>query len=280
MKADAQKLLKENGRVVGVEAETTEGKKNIYASLVIAADGRHSVLREEAGLNIINYGVPIDVLWFKLSRQASDSKSAFGFFNEGKLVVLLNRNEYWQCGYIIVKGGFDMIRQKELGLFRREVATAIPFLKDRVEELADWEQIKLLNVAVDRLEKWYCDGLVCIGDAAHAMSPVGGVGINLALQDAVAAANILYPVLKEKQQPGIDVLEEIQKRREPPTKATQRLQLTIQNNFLNRRLNGAKNMPPPIMLRLFNRFKILRRIPARLIGMGMRVEHIYTPEVV
>jgi 2-polyprenyl-6-methoxyphenol hydroxylase-like FAD-dependent oxidoreductase len=134
-------------------------------------------------------------------------------------------------------------------------------------------------VAVDRLEKWYCEGLICIGDAAHAMSPVGGVGINLALQDAVATANILYPVLSENKNPGSDVLEQIQKRREPPTKSTQRLQLTIQNNFLSRRLNEDKNMPPPLMLRLFNRFRLLRRIPAQLIGIGMRAEHIQTPEI-
>ena len=279
LEADAQKLVREDGKVVGVEAETAEGTKTIYAKLVIAADGRRSLLREEAQLKVINYGVPIDVLWFKLSRQSADSKSAFGFFNGGKLMVLLNRNEYWQCGYVIPKGDFDSIRQKDLASFRQELAVAVPFLKERTEELTDWEQIKLLNVAVDRLEKWYCEGLVCIGDAAHAMSPVGGVGINLALQDAVAAANILYPVLKENKNPGTEALEQIQKRREPPTKSTQRLQLIIQNNFLSRRLNEDKNMPPPLMLRLFNRFKILRRIPARLIGIGMRAEHIQTPEI-
>ena len=279
LEADAQKLVRKDGRVVGVEAETAAGKNTIYAKLVIAADGRHSVLREEAQLKVINYGVPIDVLWFKLSRQSTDSKSAFGFFNAGKLMVLLNRNEYWQCGYVIPKGGFDAIRQKDLASFRQELSVAVPFLKERTEELLDWDQIKLLNVAVDRLEKWYCEGLICIGDAAHAMSPVGGVGINLALQDAVAAAYILYPVLRENKNPGTDVLEQIQKRREPPTKATQRLQLTIQNNFLSRRLNEDKNMPPPLMLRLFNRFKILRRIPARLIGIGMRPEHIQTTEI-
>lgn len=279
MEANAQKLLKENERVVGVEVETPGGRKNIFAKLVIACDGRTSVLRQEAKLKVIDYGVPIDVLWFKLSRQSTDSKAAFGFFNGGKLMVLLNRNEYWQCGYVIPKGGFASVRQKDLASFRAEISVAVPFLKERTEELIDWDQIKLLNVAVDRLEKWYCDGLICIGDAAHAMSPVGGVGINLALQDAVAAANILYPVLKEKISPGNDVLEQIQKRREPPTKSTQRLQLTIQNNFLSRRLKENRNMPPPLMLRLFNRFKILRRIPARLIGIGMRAEHIQTPGI-
>jgi 2-polyprenyl-6-methoxyphenol hydroxylase-like FAD-dependent oxidoreductase len=277
MQSNATDLLIENERVIGVQVETTGGIKNIYAKLVIAADGRHSILREKAGLKPISYGSPIDALWFRLSKDQNDPAQTGGFFNEGKFLVLIDRNEYWQCGYVISKGGFDRIKENGLQAFGEEISKAAPFLQSKTHELKDWDQVKLLTVIVDRLEKWWRDGFLCIGDAAHAMSPVGGVGINLALQDAVAAANILYKSLKQDQIPGGAILKKIQQRREFPTKFTQRMQLGIQNGIISRRLAGEKKLKAPFMLRLLNKSKWLRRIPARLIGIGVRPEHIHTP---
>jgi len=278
MEANATDLLIEAEKITGVKAITNEGPVEIYANLTVAADGRSSVLRERAGLKIISYGVPIDVLWFKLSKHPTDPAQSFGYSKFGSLVVLLDRRDYWQCGFVIAKGGFEEIRKKDLQSFGRTISDAVPFFKDRVQELKDWEQVKLLAVMVDHLEKWYRDGFLCIGDAAHAMSPVGGVGINLALQDAVAAANITWRPLKEKQHVEVSTLEKIQKRRAFPTRMTQRLQMGAQNGIIKRRLS-RKKQKPPLLMRVLNRFQWLRKFPAKAIGIGIRPEHIKTPAV-
>ena len=184
-----------NGRVTGVRAKTPQGPLEVRADLIVGADGRRSVVREKAGLEVIDLGAPIDVLWMRVSRDASDTNQTLGRFREGKILVTLDRGDYWQCAYVIPKGGFDAIQQKGLPAFRRDLETVAPFLAGRTAELKDWDDIKILSVAVDRLRKWSRAGLLCIGDSAHAMSPIGGVGINLAIQDAVAAANILWEPL-------------------------------------------------------------------------------------
>jgi len=278
METTVTDLLEENGKIIGVKVTTGNSVEEIRANLVIAADGRSSILREKAGMKIISYGVPIDVLWFRLSKTSTDHGQTLGYFRNGSLTVLLDRNDYWQCGFVIAKGGFAEIKQKGLRSFGERISEAVPFFKDRVEELKDWEQVKLLTVMVDHLEKWYRDGFLCIGDAAHAMSPVGGVGINLALQDAVATANIIWKPLKENRSVDLSTLQKVQKRRQFPTRMTQRLQLGLQNGVIKARLSGKKLKPPLLMIAL-NKFRWLRGIPAKLIGVGIRPEHIKTPDV-
>ena len=201
-KAEATDLIEENGIVVGVRVTTPQGQSEVRANLVVGADGRHSVIRARAGLPVVNLGAPMDVMWMRLSRRPSDAGQTFGYVDRGRLMVLLNREDYWQAAFVIPKGTADEIRQRGLSAFREEIAKLVPFLRDRVEELRDWKDISLLTVAVDRLTQWSRPGLLCIGDAAHAMSPIGGVGINLAIQDAVAAANILGPVLVQGTPPN------------------------------------------------------------------------------
>jgi len=223
-------------------------------------------------------GAPIDVLWFRLSRQPDDPPQALGRFISGKIMVMLNRDDYWQCGYVILKGGLNDLKERGLELFREDIASLASFLRERVNELRDWDEVKLLTVAVDRLREWYRPGLLCIGDAAHAMSPIGGVGINLAIQDAVAAANILAGPLST----GIvttDDLRKIQRRRQLPTRISQSGQVLVQNRFISRVLGKSQPMPLPWIFRLLRRWPFLRRIPARLIGIGVRPEHVRTPDV-
>src|SRR5207302_2998439 len=191
MEADVTELIEEGGRVVGLRAARPDGVIEVRAELVVGADGRHSAVRQRAGLPVHNLGAPIDVLWMRLSKLASDPQRVLGRINNGRMLVTLDRGEYWQCAFVIRKGAFDEIRQRGLASFRQEIVGIASFFQDRVEELRGWDDIKLLTVAVDRLERWWRPGLLCIGDCAHAMSPIGGVGINLAIQDAVAAANIL-----------------------------------------------------------------------------------------
>ena len=265
-----------NARVAGVRAKTPSGTLEVRADLVVGADGRRSIVREKAGLQVIDLGAPIDVLWMRLPHQASDPKQTFGRFREGKILVMLDRSDYWQCAYVIPKGGFDAIQRKGLPAFRADLETVAPFLAGRTAELKDWNDIRILSVAVDRLRRWSRAGLLCIGDSAHAMSPVGGVGINLAIQDAVAAANILAGPLKAGTV-SIEHLRAVQRRRTLPTKVTQRIQILIQEHVLKRVLGEDKPVSAPWPLRLLNTFPVLRRIPARAIGVGVRPEHVRTP---
>jgi 2-polyprenyl-6-methoxyphenol hydroxylase-like FAD-dependent oxidoreductase len=274
MSTAATRLIEQDGRIVGVEARSAEGLREIRAELVIAADGRHSTLRAASGLEVMNLGAPMDVLWMRFSQHPGDAKAVLGRFDRGRILVMLDRGDYWQCAFVIRKGAAEEIRRRGLAAFRQEIASVQPALADRVDEITDWDQVKLLTVAVDRLRRWYRPGLLCIGDAAHAMSPIGGVGINLAIQDAVAAANILAPALRRGAVP-VERLRAVQQRRILPTRVIQGMQLIIQNRVIGRILGSATNPATlPLPFRLLRAWPILRRIPARLIGMGFRPEHV------
>lgn len=278
MEAEVTDLVEDGGRGTGVRAQTPQGKLPVRADLTVGADGRHSVVRERAGLQVLNLGAPMDVLWMRVSRRPTDPGATFGRIDTGRILVLLNREDYWQLAYVIPKGSADALRRQDPDVLRADLARLAPFLADRVSELRDWNDVKLLTVAVDRLSKWSRPGLLCIGDAAHAMSPIGGVGINLAIQDAVATANILGKKLQQGPV-GEDALDEVQQHRMFPTRATQRLQLLVQNNVITRVLGSTKPLSVPWQVRLLGRSPWLRRIPARLIGLGFRPEHVKTPEV-
>ncbi len=276
MQTEVMGLIEETGRIIGLKAETSEGRLEVRADLVVGADGRHSVVRTTAGLSVEEFGAPMDVLWFRLSRRAGDPEDPIGRFDRGRIFIMLNRGDYWQCGFVIPKGSRDQLKGKGLPAFRENLTQLAPFVADRVGELQDWEPVKLLTVQVDRLRQWSRPGLLCIGDAAHAMSPVGGVGINLAIQDAVAAANLLAAPLREGRLTSDD-LHMVQMRRDRPTRVTQRMQLFIQNRVIKRVLGEEGPLVPPLPLRLLARVPFLRRIPARLIGIGFRPEHVRTP---
>lgn len=278
MNTEVTGLIEEEGCIVGLQAMTPEGPLDVHARLVVGADGRHSTVRARAGLRGVEYGAPMDVLWFRLSRCAGDPEDPVGRFDAGRVFVMLNRGDYWQCGFVIPKGSYARVRERGLPSLRDTIAELAPFVADRVGELQDWEAIKLLTVQVDRLRQWYCPGLLCLGDAAHAMSPIGGVGINLAIQDAIAASNALAAPLREDRS-TIAALRRIQQRRAWPTRMTQRLQLFLQKQVIGRVLRGDDSLSPPIFFRLLARFPLLRWIPARLIGIGFRPEHVETPDV-
>ena len=275
MQAEATDLIAEQGRVVGVRAKTPEGLREVRADLIVAADGRGSKLRDEAGLQLKDLGAPIDVLWMRLSRHQGDPNEALGRIGAGALLVMLDRGDYWQCAYLIGKGEAEKLRQEGIAAFRARVGEIAPLLRARLAELKDWHDVKLLSVSVNRLVRWARPGLLCIGDAAHAMSPVGGVGINLAIQDAVAAANLLAEPLRRGRL-TLRNLEAVQERRMFPTRATQWLQVQIQNNFLSRVLARRTAPRPPLPVRLLGRCPYLQRLPARLIGLGFRPEHVHT----
>jgi 2-polyprenyl-6-methoxyphenol hydroxylase-like FAD-dependent oxidoreductase len=271
-------LIIEGDVVRGVRAHTQDGPVDIRADLVVGADGRSSTVRAAAGLAVTEIGAPMDVLWMRLSRKPDDQQQVLGRIDFGKMMVMLDRGDYWQCAYVIRKGAFDAIQGAGIESFRAEIASLVPWVGDRLGELRDWNDIKLLTVSVDRLREWYRPGLLCIGDAAHAMSPIGGVGINLAVQDAVAAANILYPAFL-RGTPTIADLRAIQKRRVFPMAVIQKIQVVIQNGFLGRFLDVKAKMKPPLAVRLFAAIPLLRRIPGYVIGVGVRPEHIRTPDV-
>ena len=264
MNAEVTGLI-EGQKIAGVKVGTEE----IRADLVIGADGRHSTVRSLASLEVENLGAPIDVMWFRLSREPEDPQTSMGRFDAGAAFVLINRREYWQCGYVIPKGAAGEIRAAGLPAFQGQIRRLIPWAAARAAEIGDWEQVKLLTVQIDRLKQWCRPGLLCIGDAAHAMSPVGGVGINIAIQDAVAAANIL-------SDGGFSVenVKRVQKRRQWPVRVTQRLQILAQNRIIARVLRSKQPLRPPLFFRLLSRYPVLRRIPGRLIGMGVRPEHV------
>jgi 2-polyprenyl-6-methoxyphenol hydroxylase-like FAD-dependent oxidoreductase len=274
MEHEATGLIEDhNHRVVGVHVNTPNGPIDIRAALVVGCDGRSSLSRTAANLPIREKGVPIDVLWFRLSRRESDPSNVIGNVNYGTLAVLINRAEYFQCAFVIAKDSFaTKIQPAGLPAFRASIARLIPFLADRVDELTDWNQVKLLTVQINRLTRWHRPGLLCIGDAAHAMSPVGGIGINLAIQDAVAAARILAPVLAT----GIVTeltLAHVQHRRELPTRITQSFQV-LAHHFLAKTLGNPAPIKPPFILRFLSARPSFRRRAARFIAVGVRPEHI------
>jgi len=277
MQTEVIDLLIKNERVNGVRAKTPRGELEVRADLVIGADGRHSTIHTRAGFRLCEFGAPIDALWMRISKKSDDPEQSFGFFQHGKLLVLLDRGDYWQCGFVIPKGGFDEIKARGLPQFQNEIVSFAGFLRDRVTELDDWSKIKPLTVQINRLREWCREGLLCIGDSAHAMSPAGGVGINLAIQDAVATANLLA----EKLRSGpvtLNDLRKVQARREWPTRLIQRMQVFIHQRVVTGQASGSDDSLP-FVLRLLKWFLILRQVPARFIGLGPRPEHFRSPTI-
>ncbi|AXN45383.1 3-(3-hydroxy-phenyl)propionate/3-hydroxycinnamic acid hydroxylase [Mycobacterium marinum] len=272
MRAEVTKLIEEPNRVTGVVVNTPDGEQKIHSDLVIGCDGRTSTVRAQAGLQVLSLGAPMDVLWFRMSRRPGDPEESMGNFGRGAILVLINRGDYWQCGFVIAKGSIEQARRHGVEFFREEIVKMAPFVKDRVAEITDFDDLRLLTVSVDRLKQWHRPGLLCIGDAAHAMSPIGGVGINLAIQDAVAAANLLISPLRRGQVSDAD-LQRVQARRELPTRATQAVQVFLQKNVVTAVLGTSQQFKAPLPVRLIRRLPLLARIPARLIGMGVRPEH-------
>jgi 2-polyprenyl-6-methoxyphenol hydroxylase-like FAD-dependent oxidoreductase len=273
VETEATDLIVDGDRIAGVRATGPKGDVEIRADLVVGTDGRHSTVRDKAGLEVIETGVPIDVLWFRLTRRPEDPGAAFGRVDYGRIMVMINRGDYFQCGYLVRKGEFDTLKQRGLANFRDDIVLLAPFMRDRVNELQDWDQISLLTVKVDHLRRWYRPGLLCIGDAAHAMSPVGGVGINLAIQDAVATANILAKPLRQGAV-SVNHLRAVQERREFPARVTQRGQVFVQDNVMTRVLSSNRAISAPWPLWLLNAWPLLQRIPARVVGIGVRPEHV------
>jgi 2-polyprenyl-6-methoxyphenol hydroxylase-like FAD-dependent oxidoreductase len=273
MRAEVTDLIEEGDRVVGVRAKTPDGELIVRATLVVGADGRTSVVRERAGLEVEDIGAPMDVLWMRLSRRESDGAEALGRIDAGKMFVMIDRGDYWQCAYVIGKGAAEQVRAAGIEAFRAAIVSVAPMMQDRVAELRSFDDVKLLTVKIDRLAQWHRPGLLCIGDAAHAMSPVGGVGVNLAVQDAVAAANLLAAPLRSGTVSEAE-LAAVQRRRSFPTRMTQRLQVFIQENVLSRVLTSRGTISPPWPVRLISRCPLLQRIPARLVGLGIRPEHV------
>jgi 2-polyprenyl-6-methoxyphenol hydroxylase-like FAD-dependent oxidoreductase len=277
MESNAEDLIHSNGRCAGVRAATPSGPLQVNASLVVGADGRHSTVRARAGLETLDLGAPMDVLWFRVRRNGDQTAQALGRISAGRMIVMINRGDYWQCGFVIRKGGFDQIRERGLEAFRSDAVRLMGIAALGEDELRDWNEVKLLTVVVDRLRQWHMPGLLCIGDAAHAMSPIGGVGINLAVQDAVAAANILGPHLA-KGHIDDNLLHEVQTRRERAVRSTQSIQLWIQKRVISNVLERDTEPRAPFILKLLNRIPPMRRLPARLIGLGFQPEHVRTPQ--
>jgi 2-polyprenyl-6-methoxyphenol hydroxylase-like FAD-dependent oxidoreductase len=278
MQARAEDLLWENGRVAGVRAQTPVGALEVRADLTIAADGRESIIRQRGGLEVVELGAPMDVLWLRLTKHHDDPHETFGYIRDGRIMALIDRGAYWQCAYVIPKGTLAELHERGLEEFRRQVSAIVPFLTDRVDEIGSWDDAKLLTVRVNRLRQWYRPGLLCIGDAAHAMSPIGGVGINLAIQDAVATANMLAPKLLHGGV-GVHDLRAVQRRRESAARLTQALQLFVQRNIIGRVLANGR---APLLHRLpalVRWLPALPRIPGRLVGLGFRPEHLSRTEV-
>lgn len=277
--AQAIDLVKQDGRVVGVRYEAEGESRTVSARLTIAADGRSSRMRAAAGLPVRDLGAPMDVFWFRVPRERSGRNETTGIFASGRIMAMIDRGDYWQCAYVFPKGMADEVRGRGIEAFRREVIGLAPTLADRIEAVRSWDDVKLLSVSLDRLERWHRPGLLVIGDAAHAMTPIGGVGINVAVQDAVAAANALAVPMAA----GADLdplLERVEKRRLPAVRITQRFQKAAQDRIISRLLiRQGGDFEPPRALRWLDRYPLLRRIPAALIGFGYRPEHVRSPEI-
>jgi 2-polyprenyl-6-methoxyphenol hydroxylase-like FAD-dependent oxidoreductase len=278
MSTEVTGLLQSAGRVEGVNAKTVAGALEIHADLVIGCDGRASTVRAASGLTVQDLGSPIDVLWFRLSKSAGDPGQVLGRLGPNTMLVTIDRSDYWQCAFVIAKGGIAQIHAKGLEAFKASVVAAAHFLADRINEVSSFDDIKLLSVSVDRLTTWSKPGLLCIGDAAHAMSPIGGVGINLAIQDAVATANILAAKLKAETFRDDD-LDAVRRRRLFPVKVIQGLQVAVQNRVLGPTVSGAGlTLKVPWALKVLNASAWARRWPAQLLGVGVRPEHVRSPE--
>lgn len=278
MRHEAIDLLRDGERTVGVRVNTPQGETTIRADLVVACDGRRSILRAAAGLHAVDYGAPMDVLWFRLPRAEDAPEDTFGIVDAGHMMVLLDRGNYWQAAFLVAKGGDVQWRSRPIRALHETIVKLAPFLANAIDALTSWDDVKTLQVNVDRLTQWHQPGLLLIGDAAHAMSPIGGVGINLAIQDAIATANILAPALCADAPIDEALLHRVQKRRMAPVKLTQALQLQIQKRLLSKLIeDGAKTPRFPWVLRWLLHFRVVRRIPARVIGYGLRQEHVHTP---
>jgi len=273
MRAEGRGLIEEGGRTVGVRATVDGRNEEIRADLVVGADGRHSTVREAMGLKVLDIGAPMDVLWFRLSRKPDESGEVMGRFDAGSALVTLDRGDYWQCAYLIPKGAAERVRADGVDTLRATIARLVPAFADRLQELRTMDDLKLLTVGVDRLEKWWKPGVLCIGDAAHTMSPVGGVGINIAIQDAVAAANMLVAPLREGRVGDAD-LAALQARRLFPARATQAMQVFLQDRIIAPSLVGKGPLKVPFVVRLMQWLPILRRLTGRLIAVGVRPEHV------
>lgn len=281
MNAQATGLLEQDGRTAGVRVSTPEGDGDLTADLVVAADGRHSVLRAAAGLRVRDLGAPMDALWMRIGKRAGDPQGSGGSIGAGRLLATIDRGSYWQCAYIIPKGRFDAVRSRGLEAFHRDIAALVPHFAQRLpEDLASWDAVKLLVVTVDRLEQWWRPGLLCIGDAAHAMSPIGGLGINLAVQDAVAAANLLAAPLADagvSAQALTPWLAKVQARRLWPTRVTQAAQVAAQNRIIDPLLDATEAPPMPAPVRLVNAVPALQKLLAYAVGVGVRPERVRSP---
>jgi 2-polyprenyl-6-methoxyphenol hydroxylase-like FAD-dependent oxidoreductase len=275
MEAEARSTIEENGRVAGLRIDTAGGPIEVRADLTIAADGRNSVLRTQAGLAVAKTGAPMDVLWFRLVRKPTDPEDVAGFLGAGKALIAINRGDYWQCGLIIRKGAFEAIKAAGVEAFRKDIEAMAPAFHGRMAAVADWGDVKLLTVAVDRLVQWYRPGFLCIGDAAHAMSPIGGVGINLAIQDAVATSNLCAVPLREGRC-TTEHLRALQHRRELPTRLIQLVQVFIQQRVLRPILRTNADVRAPLPMRIAARLPWLRRRLATIIGVGLRPERVET----
>jgi 2-polyprenyl-6-methoxyphenol hydroxylase-like FAD-dependent oxidoreductase len=273
MRTRAVELLQDSGRITGVRAQTPDGDLDVEADLTVGCDGRDSIVREQAGLETRDVGAPMDVLWLRLHKRESDPHETFGYIRDGRILALIDRGEYWQCAYVIPKGTLAELHASGLDAFRSFIAKTAPFLADRVDEITSWDDVKLLTVRVNRLRRWYRPGLLCIGDAAHAMSPIGGVGINLAIQDAIAAANMLGPKLRTGIA-GVEDLRKVQRRREFPAKLTQAIQVFIARQVIGKVLSNGHSPLLGVLPHLVRRLPFLPRIPARLVGVGFRPEHL------